>query len=123
MHAAYLPTYAVRMGGPTRKSRLNLTIDPDIYRESRRLFNVLDLNMSGFIETQLAAFLQLTRPLLPLLDAVEDGSADPAEVKLAMRAFMANSQEILGGQLQEFGKATGELSEFVRELEAHTDKK
>jgi len=111
------------MGGPTRKSRLNLTIDPDIYRESRRLFNVLDLNMSGFVEMQLAAFLQLTRPLIPVLEAVEAGTVDPAELKVAMRSFMANSQEMVGEQLQLFGQASSEGADLIRQLEERTDKK
>ena len=36
--------------GKTTKARLNLTIDPDIYRKSRHVFQAMDMNMSAFME-------------------------------------------------------------------------
>jgi hypothetical protein len=115
--------YSARMGSPSKKARLNLTMDHDLYREAKRVFPVLGLNMSAFVEMNLAQFLQLTRPLLPLLDAVEAGEVDPAALKVAMRGFMSNSQVVLGEQLQTFGEVSGEMAEFLRELEVNTDKK
>lgn len=73
------------------KTRLNLTIDPDIHREARRVFGAMDMNMSAFVEIQLARFLQTVQPLMPLLDEVERGERDPADAKAAMRIWFAHS--------------------------------
>lgn len=113
--------YAARVGGPTRKARLNLTIDPDIYRASRRVFNVMDMNMSGFIETQLALFLQMMQPFESLIEQAEAGEVDPASVKSALRAFNAHGNVMVGEQLVEFGKAQKEIQQFIEQ--EHTDKK
>ncbi len=77
--------------GKTTKARLNLTIDPDIYRQTRRVFTAMDLNMSAFMEVQLAQFLQTIGPLMPLLDEVERGERDVADAKAAMRVWFAHS--------------------------------
>lgn len=113
--------YASCMGGPTKKARLNLTIDPDIYRASRRAFNVLDMNMSAFVEQQLALFLQILTPFDPVMDQVERGEVDPATLKAAIRAFNASTTGLIGEQLVEFGKATQDLHQL--EQEVNTDKK
>ncbi|MBB5365881.1 type II toxin-antitoxin system CcdA family antitoxin [Deinococcus humi] len=75
----------------TTKARLNLTIDPDIYRETRRIFGAMDMNMSAFVEIQLAKFLQTIEPLVPLLEQVERGERDAADAKAAMRIWFAHS--------------------------------
>lgn len=112
--------YLVRVGQST-KARLNLTIDPDIYRASRRVFNVLDMNMSGFVEMQLAAFLQVIKPFEAVMEQVEAGNVDPAALKAAMRAFNASATGMIGEHLVQFGQITKEIHEFTQE--EHTDKK
>lgn len=112
--------YASCMGGPTKKARLNLTIDPDIYRASRRAFNVLDMNMSAFVEQQLAVFLQVLKPFDTVMDQAERGEIDPATLKSAMRAFNASGAELVGDSLIQFGKIQREMAELA---EGHTDKK
>lgn len=77
--------------GKTLKARLNLTIDQDIYRDSRRVFSAMDMNMSAFMELSLSRFLETVRPLMPLLDEVERGERDPGDVKAAMRIWLAHS--------------------------------
>lgn len=114
--------YSPCMGGKTKKARLNLTIDPDIYRAARRRFNVMDLNMSAFIEQQLATFLQLTEPFAPLLDDVEAGKVDPAALKSAVRSFNATGMTLIGEHLATFGQLQQEIQEFTEGKE-HTDKK
>jgi hypothetical protein len=113
--------YYVRVVTQGRKARLNLTIDPDIYRSSRRVFNVLDMNMSGFIEQQLATFLQFAGPLEALLKQVEAGDVDPAAYKIAMRALTVSATGLVGEQLVEFGKVASELTKSIEEMD--TDKK
>jgi antitoxin component of RelBE/YafQ-DinJ toxin-antitoxin module len=106
-----------------RKQRINLTVDPDIYRDAKRLFTALDMNMSQFVELNLAQFLQLTRPMIPVLEEIERGNQDPAELKTALRAFMANGHAAMGTGLQAFGQMTAEVAGFLGELEEATDKK
>jgi antitoxin component of RelBE/YafQ-DinJ toxin-antitoxin module len=77
--------------GKTTKARLNLTIDPDIYRKSRQVFQAMDMNMSAFMEIQLAKFLQTIQPLMPLLKQVERGEMDAADAKAAIRIWFAHS--------------------------------
>ena len=104
------------------KARVNLTVDPDIYREARRVFDVMDLNMSAFLEMNLAQFLNMVRPLTPLLDDMQAGKVDPSEVKSAARAWLSHVQSMVGGELVKFGETTGEVAKMTRE-EVHTDKK
>ncbi len=105
-----------------KKTRLNLTIDPDIHREAREVFGAMDLNMSSFVEMQLAQFLQMVRPLLPMMEGIQNGNQSPSEIKAAMRVFMAQSQAMMGGKISEFGTLTSEMAELIRE-EVNTDKK
>ena len=91
--------------GKTIKSRLNLTIDPDIYREARRIFRATDMNMSTFMEIQLAKFLQTIQPLMPLLEQVERGERDAADAKAAIRIWFAHS---IGQPLSDTYKVAGE---------------
>lgn len=84
--------------GKTTKARLNLTIDPDIYRDSRRVFTAMDMNMSAFMELSLSKFLETVRPLMPLLEEVERGEREPSDVKAAMRIWLAHS---VGQELSE----------------------
>ncbi|THF71671.1 hypothetical protein E7T06_01560 [Deinococcus sp. Arct2-2] len=84
--------------GKTTKARLNLTIDPDIYRDARRVFTAMDMNMSSFVELSLSQFMETVRPLMPLLDEVERGEREPADVKAAMRIWLAHS---VGQELSE----------------------
>lgn len=76
--------------GKTTKARINLTIDPDIYRQTRRVFTTMDMNMSAFVEIQMAKFLQTVEPLMPLLEQVERGERDVADAKAAMRIWFAH---------------------------------
>lgn len=76
--------------GKTTKARINLTIDPDIYRQTRRVFTAMDMNMSAFVEIQMAKFLQTVEPLMPLLEEVERGDRDAADAKAAMRIRFAH---------------------------------
>lgn len=101
------------------KSRANLTIDPDIYRDAQRVFKLLDMNMSGFFEQQLAVFLQTLAPLRPIMEQVELGKVDPAELKAAMRAFSASATGQVVEQLAEFQRRARE----VEQIEVSTDKK
>lgn len=103
------------------KARANLTVDPDIYRESMRVFATLDMSMSGFLEQQLALFLQMIAPLRPVMEQVELGKVDPAELKAAMRAFSASGNMVVGEQLAQFGQAQRQIAEFTEGV--HTDKK
>lgn len=103
-----------------KKQRINLTVDPDIYRESVRRFTLMDASMSAFLEQNLAMFIQMTEPLVPLLEQVESGEADPVQMKSAMRAFLLNSTAVVGGQVQQFGQI---MSEANKELEDDTYKK
>lgn len=80
----------MRMATST-KARLNLTIDPDIYREAKRIFSATELNMSTFMEIQLAKFLQDIQPLIPLIDQVESGERNAADAKAAVRIWFAHS--------------------------------
>lgn len=75
----------------TTKARVNLTVDPDIYREARRVFDTMDLNMSAFLEIQLSMFLQTVQPLMPLLEKAEQGDGNLTDVKAAMRIWFAHS--------------------------------
>jgi hypothetical protein len=113
--------YSVRVVTQGRKARLNLTIDPDIYRSSRRVFNALDMNMSGFIEQQLATFLQFAAPLEVLLKQTEGGEIDPGAYKIAMRALTVSATGLVGEQLIEFGRVSSELTKSIEEMD--TDKK
>jgi hypothetical protein len=67
-----------------KKARLNLTIDPEIYRAARLRFPALGMNMSGFVEQQLAVFLQITEPMKEILTSPD---VPPSEVKAAVRSF------------------------------------
>jgi antitoxin component of RelBE/YafQ-DinJ toxin-antitoxin module len=77
--------------GKTTKARLNLTIDPDIHRQARRVFDAMEMNMSAFVEIQLAKFLQTVQPLTPLLEQVAAGERDAADAKAAIRIWFAHS--------------------------------
>lgn len=105
---------------PRRKERMNVTVDPDIARAARRAFKLLDMNMSGFFEQNLAMFLQVIKPFEPVMDQVERGEVDPATLKAAMRAFQSSSAGMIGSQLVEFGKVTQEIQGVI---DADTDKK
>lgn len=100
----------------TRKKRVNFTVDPDLYREAARRFKLMDSSMSAFVEQNLAMFVQLTEPLSPLLDDVEAGTADPAQVKAAMRAFLLHSTALVGGQVQEFGQLLAASNKELEEV-------
>lgn len=104
---------------PRKRERFNLTCDADLAREARRYFPALDLNMSAFFEHCLAQFIMTLRPFDPLLAEIEAGKADPAQLKAAMRLFMAGANELVGSNLAEFGRITAEVN---KEL-ADTDKK
>lgn len=96
--------YAFRMG-KTTKARLNLTIDPDIYQEARRVFDAMEMNMSAFVEIQLAKFLQTIHPLMPLLEQANLGEREAADAKAAMRIWFAHS---VGQPLSDTYKIAGE---------------
>lgn len=113
--------YSVHVVTQGRKARLNLTIDPDIYRDARRVFAALDMNMSGFVEGQLATFLHVFKPFQVVLDQVEAGEVDPAALKIAMRSFTSLTTGFVGEQLIEFGKMTQNINDFTEE--GNTDKK
>lgn len=87
-----------------------MSVDPDIYRTGRRYFDVLDMSMSGFIEMSLVQFIQTLKPFEPLLDDIESGKVDPAELKVAMRLFMGNATELVGENLAELGRLTKEVN-------------
>jgi hypothetical protein len=113
--------YTVCVVTQGRKARLNLTIDPDIHRDARRVFSALDMNMSGFIEGQLVTFLQMFRPFESLLDQVEAGTVDPAALKVAMRSFNAVATGFVGEQLVQFSKIAQDIENSIEE--GNTDKK
>ena len=73
------------------KLRVNLSVDPTIYRTAQERFRVVDMSMSAFVEAQLALYLQMTEPLAPLFASVKKGETDPAALKAAMRAHFARS--------------------------------
>jgi len=75
--------------GQSKKARLNLTMDPAVYQEARQLFNALDLNMSGFVETVLAQFLQRFKPFMTVL---LDPNVSDAEKKLLAYKLMYDAQ-------------------------------
>ncbi len=104
-----------------RKARLNLTIDPDIYRDARRTFDALDMSMSSFVEGQLATFLQVFKPFEGLLDQVEAGTVDPTALKVAMRSFNSMATGFVGEQLVQFSKITQDIENSIQE--GNTDKK
>ncbi|PNY81133.1 hypothetical protein [Deinococcus koreensis] len=97
--------------GKTTKARLNLTIDPDIYRETRRVFTAMDMNMSAFVEISLARFLETVRPLLPLLDEAESGQRDMADAKAALRIWLAHS---VGQEIAETYRVVGHAPSGVQ---------
>jgi hypothetical protein len=103
-----------------RKQRINLTVDPDIYREAVRRFKIMDSSISAFLEQNLALFIQMTEPLVPLIEQAESGEVDPAQMKSAMRSFLMHSTAVVGGQVQEFGQL---LAEANQEWGDSTDKK
>ncbi len=96
--------YAARMG-KTIKARVNLTVDPDIYRKARHVFDAMDMNMSAFMEIQLAKFLQNIEPIVPLLEQAERGELDAADAKAAMRVWFAHS---IGQTLSDSYQVAGE---------------
>lgn len=110
------------MGGKTKKARVNLTLSPAVYVEARHVFDVLDLNMSAFVEASLVQFLDVMRPVMPQVEGLKAGNSDANAAKAAMRLFLAHSQAKVGAQLSELGKLTSELAELSQE-EVHTDKK
>jgi antitoxin component of RelBE/YafQ-DinJ toxin-antitoxin module len=67
-----------------KKARLNLTIDPEIYQAARERFPSLGMSMSGFVEMQLALFLQFTEPVKEILESPD---VTPVKVKTAVRSF------------------------------------
>lgn len=97
-----------------------MTVDKDIARQARRFFPVLGMNMSAFFEYSMAQFLQTLAPFEPLLDDIEAGKADPAQLKIAMRAYMANASTVVGEHLADFGRISAEVNQ---KLEEGTDKK
>jgi len=105
------------------KTRVNISVDTDMHREAKRRFPVLDLTFSGWVEDQLALFLQATDGMVPYLEAIEAGEADPAQVKAFLRSFLATSTSMLGAQLVELGKATQQIQQLVNEQEGDTHKK
>lgn len=121
LRGARLRMYDVRVGQST-KARLNLTIDPDIYRDARRVFNALDMNMSGYVELSLALFLRAFEPLMPLLDDIEEGRADPAAVKSAMRAFNLSGTQLMADQMVQLAQVQQDIHNLTEGKE-HTDKK
>lgn len=102
-----------------KKERFNLTCDADLAREARRYFGTLDLNMSAYFEQTLAQFIMTLKPFEPLLEDIEAGKADPAQLKMAVRLFMANASEVVGSNLAEFGRLTQEVNRTL----VDTDKK
>ncbi len=109
------------MGGKSNKARLNLTIDPAVYRQARRAFDLMEMNMSGFVEMQLALFLQGIKPFEPLMEDIRAGKADPAAMKVAMRAFSAHANSMVGQQLVQFGQIQTDIAGLTQEVP--TDKK
>lgn len=91
--------YAVCVGGKTKKARLNLTIDPDLYREARRVFSALDFNMSAFVEMALAQLLNSMGPMLKLL---EDPNVPDEQKKLAAYMFWHENMKIVEKEGAEF---------------------
>jgi hypothetical protein len=80
--------YSLHVVTQGKKARLNLTIDPQIYQAARERFPSLGMSMSGFVEMQLALFLQFTEPVKEILQSPD---ATPAEVKTAVRSFFNSS--------------------------------
>lgn len=102
------------------RRRINLTVDNDIHREAMRRFRAMDSSMSAFVEQNLALFIQMTEPLMPMIEQAESGTVDPVQMKTAMRAFLMHSTAVVGGQVQEFGQI---MSEANKEWGDDTDKK
>lgn len=96
-----------------KKERFNLSCDADLAREARRYFPALDLNMSAFFEQALSQFILTLKPFEPLLDEIETGRADPVQLKAAMRLYMSNASELVGSNLEEFGKVSREVNKAL----------
>lgn len=99
-----------------RKKTVTFTVDADIHQEAMRRFRAMDMTLSGFIEQNLAQFLQGTESLLPLIDAVERGEQpSPASVKAAARSFQADSSILVGDSLTTFGHTLRKSGEFLKD--------
>lgn len=97
------------MGGPTKKARLNVTVDRQIYEQAKLRFPALGMGMSSFIEGQLALFLHATEPLKEILTAE---SPAPADVKAALRAFSAHGVGVVGGQMKDFAEVIASIQDI-----------
>jgi hypothetical protein len=77
------------MARGSRKTRINLSVDPQIHKAAMQRFAALGMSASGFVESQLAFFLQVTEPIVPLLEA-ENSELTP-EIRAAARSFFTRS--------------------------------
>lgn len=106
--------YVVHVPTQGKKARLNLTIDQDLYAASKVIFPALGLNMSNFVEMQLANFLHMAEPLRELLST---GDPAPAQVKAALHAFSSRGMAAMGGALHDGASAFKDIQEVADALE------
>ncbi len=107
-------TYAIRVTAHRRKIRLNLTVDPDIYREAKIYLDAMDKTLSSLMEDSLLAVATHMKPLKPLLGRKD---VPHHEIKLALLMLAANANSVVSGEISS-------LSHLVASIgEGGTDKK
>ncbi len=109
-------TYDVRVTVHRKKIRLNVTIDPDIYREAKVYIEGMDRTWSGFFEECLVGLITHLKPIQPLLGRSD---VQQHEAKLAMIRLMTDFQQMSS---EEIGKMMVIMQE-IAEKEAGTDRK
>jgi hypothetical protein len=97
-----------------RKIRLNVTVDPDIYREAKVYLDVMDKTLSSLMQDSLLAVVTYMEPLKPLLGRKD---VPDHEIKLAFLMLAAKANSVVSGEISS-------LSNLVASIgEGGTDKK
>ncbi len=86
-------------------------------------FRAVDMNMSAFVEAQMALFLQMTEPFAPLMLEVSKGGGDRLALKMAMRQAFSETTVHLGDVSISSPLAGGFAPSFLKmDTDVNTDK-
>ncbi len=97
-----------------RKIRLNVTVDPEIYREAKVYLDAMDKTLSSLMQDSLLAVATHMKPLRPLFDRQD---VSKHEMKMALLMLAANANSVVSGEISS-------LSHLIASIEEDgTDKK
>jgi hypothetical protein len=101
-------TYTVFVTVHRRKIRLNLTVDPDIYREAKVYLDVMDKTLSSLMQDSLLAVVTHMKPLKPLLGRKD---VPDNELKLALLMLAANANSVVSGEISSLAHLAASIGE------------